>query len=51
MARAGDRAGLGWLDLAVRCTNTNGLAQPDGPNWNGGGFMRNPIERLRLTVA
>ncbi len=41
----------GWLDLAVRCTNTNGLAQPDGPNWNGGGFMRNPIERLRLTVA
>ena len=41
----------GWLDLALRCTNTNGLAQPDGPNWNGGGFMRNPIERLHLAVA
>jgi DMSO/TMAO reductase YedYZ molybdopterin-dependent catalytic subunit len=41
----------GALALAVRCTNTKGLAQPDGPNWNRGGFMRNPIERLRLTVA
>jgi hypothetical protein len=41
----------GALDLAVRCTNTNGLAQPDAPNWNSGGFMRNPIERVRLVVA
>jgi hypothetical protein len=35
----------------VRCTNTNGAAQPAEPNWNGGGFMRNVIERVQLTVA
>lgn len=41
----------GKLALQVRCTNTNGAAQPAEPNWNGGGFMRNVIERVQLTVA
>lgn len=41
----------GALELQVRCTNTKGDAQPPEPNWNGGGFMRNVIERVALTVA
>jgi DMSO/TMAO reductase YedYZ molybdopterin-dependent catalytic subunit len=41
----------GPLDLMVRCTNTNGVAQPAEANWNGGGFMRNVIESVRLSVA
>jgi hypothetical protein len=35
----------------VRCTNTNGVVQPDQPNWNSAGFMRNVIERVQLSVA
>jgi DMSO/TMAO reductase YedYZ molybdopterin-dependent catalytic subunit len=41
----------GTLSLQVRCTNTKGEVQPAEPNWNGGGFMRNAIERVQLTVA
>jgi hypothetical protein len=41
----------GTLTLQVRCTNTNGEDQPVEPNWNGGGFMRNVIERVQLMVA
>jgi DMSO/TMAO reductase YedYZ molybdopterin-dependent catalytic subunit len=41
----------GALTLQVRCTNTKGEAQPAEPNWNGGGFMRNVIERVQLRVA
>ena len=37
--------------LAVRCTNTKGEIQPDAPNWNPSGFMRNSVERLSVTVA
>ena len=37
--------------LAVRCTNTKGEVQPDTPNWNPSGFMRNAVERLPVTVA
>ena len=37
--------------LAVRCTNTKGETQPDMPNWNPSGFMRNAVERLPVTVA
>ncbi len=36
--------------LAVRCTNTKGEVQPDTPNWNPSGFMRNVVERLPVTV-
>ena len=41
----------GSLTLMVRCTNTASVAQPSEPNWNPGGFMRNVIESIRLTVA
>jgi hypothetical protein len=41
----------GELAVMTRCTNTKGEAQPMEANWNGGGFMRNVVETLRLTVA
>jgi DMSO/TMAO reductase YedYZ molybdopterin-dependent catalytic subunit len=41
----------GTLTLQVRCTNTKPEVQPAEPNWNGGGFMRNVIERVQLTIA
>jgi DMSO/TMAO reductase YedYZ molybdopterin-dependent catalytic subunit len=41
----------GNVTLQVRCANTKGEVQPNEPNWNGGGFMRNVIERVELTVA
>jgi hypothetical protein len=41
----------GALTLQVRCTNTKGEMQPAEPNWNEGGFMRNVIERVQLSVA
>jgi DMSO/TMAO reductase YedYZ molybdopterin-dependent catalytic subunit len=41
----------GTLTLKARCTNVKGEAQPAEPNWNGGGFMRNVIESVRLVVA
>jgi DMSO/TMAO reductase YedYZ molybdopterin-dependent catalytic subunit len=41
----------GALALQVRCTNTKGEVQPAEPNWNGGGFMRNVIERVQLKIA
>ncbi len=41
----------GTLALLVRCTNSNAVAQPLDANWNGGGFMRNVVERTQLTVA
>jgi hypothetical protein len=39
------------LPLQVRCTNTKEEVQPAEANWNGGGFMRNVIERVQLRVA
>jgi DMSO/TMAO reductase YedYZ molybdopterin-dependent catalytic subunit len=41
----------GKLVLQVRCTNSNGEAQPPQPNWNGGGFMRNVIETVELSLV
>jgi DMSO/TMAO reductase YedYZ molybdopterin-dependent catalytic subunit len=41
----------GSLTLMARCTNTAAVAQPAEPIWNPGGFMRNVIESVRLTVA
>jgi DMSO/TMAO reductase YedYZ molybdopterin-dependent catalytic subunit len=35
---------LGKYALKVRCTNSKGEAQPDTPNWNPAGFMRNVVE-------
>jgi DMSO/TMAO reductase YedYZ molybdopterin-dependent catalytic subunit len=41
----------GKYGLAVRCKNTNGEAQPDAPNWNGAGFMRNVIETTNVVAS
>jgi hypothetical protein len=41
----------GSLTLMARCTNTAAVAQTAEPIWNPGGFMRNVIETVRLTVA
>src|SRR3982075_3978849 len=37
--------------LTVRCTSSGGDAQPDTPNWNPSGFMRNVIERTAVVFA
>jgi DMSO/TMAO reductase YedYZ molybdopterin-dependent catalytic subunit len=37
--------------LMVRCTNLTGDVQPDSPNWNNSGFMRNVIETVQVTAA
>jgi DMSO/TMAO reductase YedYZ molybdopterin-dependent catalytic subunit len=41
----------GDATVMVRCTNTDGLAQPMTPNWNASGFMRNVIEMTSLKSA
>jgi hypothetical protein len=41
----------GKYALMVRCTNTKGEAQPDTPNWNPAGFMRNVIESTEITAG
>jgi DMSO/TMAO reductase YedYZ molybdopterin-dependent catalytic subunit len=41
----------GTLTLMARCTNTKSVEQPAVASWNGGGFMRNVVETVRLTVA
>jgi DMSO/TMAO reductase YedYZ molybdopterin-dependent catalytic subunit len=41
----------GKYSLAVRCKNTGGEAQPDTPNWNGSGFMRNVIETTNVVAS
>ena len=37
-----------WM---VKAVNTDGAVQPDQPNWNGGGFMRNVIESVSVRAA
>jgi DMSO/TMAO reductase YedYZ molybdopterin-dependent catalytic subunit len=44
-------AAKGSYTLMVRCTNTNGVAQPDQVNWNPAGFMRNVVEATPVTAA
>ncbi|WP_151120460.1 molybdopterin-dependent oxidoreductase [Hypericibacter adhaerens] len=41
----------GSYAVKLRCTNANGEAQPDTPNWNPAGFMRNVIETTDLVAA
>ncbi len=41
----------GEYTLMVRCTNANGVAQPERPNWNPSGFMRNVIEATPVVAA
>jgi DMSO/TMAO reductase YedYZ molybdopterin-dependent catalytic subunit len=37
--------------LMVRCTNSDGVAQSEEPNWNPSGFMRNIIETTPIVAA
>ena len=41
----------GNLTLMVRCTNTAGVHQPDTPNWNPSGLMRNVVEAVNVVVG
>jgi DMSO/TMAO reductase YedYZ molybdopterin-dependent catalytic subunit len=41
----------GPQSLMVRCTNTDGEAQPDFPIWNPGGYMYNTIETIHVIAA
>jgi len=34
----------------ARCTNDNSVTQPDRPNWNPAGFMRNVIESIPVSA-
>jgi DMSO/TMAO reductase YedYZ molybdopterin-dependent catalytic subunit len=44
-------AGVGEHSLMVRCTNAAGDVQPDTPNWNTSGFMRNVIEGIAVMAG
>jgi DMSO/TMAO reductase YedYZ molybdopterin-dependent catalytic subunit len=44
-------ASQGPHKLKIKAVNTAGIAQPDSPNWNGSGFMRNVIESLSVQAA
>jgi DMSO/TMAO reductase YedYZ molybdopterin-dependent catalytic subunit len=46
-----DAPDRGDRTLMVRCTNATGETQPDAPNWNPSGFMRNVIEQIGVAVA
>jgi hypothetical protein len=41
----------GRYTLMVRCTNSDGETQPEVPNWNPAGFMRNVIESIDVAAA
>lgn len=41
----------GMLPIMLRCTNTNGVAQPLEANWNPSGFMRNVVETISIAVG
>ncbi len=44
-------ADKGAHSLMVRCTNSDGVVQPDAANWNASGFMRNVIETTPVNAA
>ena len=44
-------ATAGRQRLMVKTVNAAGVTQPDRPNWNGGGFMRNVIESIAVEVS
>jgi DMSO/TMAO reductase YedYZ molybdopterin-dependent catalytic subunit len=41
----------GQYSVLARCTNSNGVAQPDAPNWNPAGFMRNVMEATDIIAV
>jgi DMSO/TMAO reductase YedYZ molybdopterin-dependent catalytic subunit len=40
----------GGYTIMTRCTNSNGVSQPDTPNWNPAGFMRNIVESVGVSA-
>ncbi len=38
-------------ELRVKAVNTAGVAQPERPNWNPSGFMRNVVESIAVQVG
>jgi DMSO/TMAO reductase YedYZ molybdopterin-dependent catalytic subunit len=44
-------ASPGKYSVLARCTNSEGVAQPDTPNWNPAGFMRNVVEAADVTAV
>ena len=44
-------ATAGKYMLMVRCINADGVVQPDQPNWNTAGFVRNVIEATPVVAA
>jgi len=43
--------GAGKHLLMARCTSTSGETQPEAPNWNPAGFMRNVVEQTPVMAA
>jgi DMSO/TMAO reductase YedYZ molybdopterin-dependent catalytic subunit len=41
----------GEYSVLIRCTNSDGVAQPDTSNWNPAGFMRNVMESIDVTAV
>jgi DMSO/TMAO reductase YedYZ molybdopterin-dependent catalytic subunit len=41
----------GQYSVLIRCTNSNGVAQPQTPNWNPAGFMRNVVESVDVIAV
>jgi hypothetical protein len=41
----------GKYSVLTRSTNSNGVAQPDTPNWNPAGFMRNVVESVDVLAV
>jgi DMSO/TMAO reductase YedYZ molybdopterin-dependent catalytic subunit len=41
----------GSYTVLVRCTNSNGVAQPETANWNPAGFMRNVVESVDVIAV
>jgi DMSO/TMAO reductase YedYZ molybdopterin-dependent catalytic subunit len=37
--------------LMIRCTNTDGVSQPNSPVWNPAGYMLNTVEKTNLIAA
>jgi len=37
--------------LMIRAVNTAGVSQPDRPNWNGGGYMRDVVESISVQAV
>ena len=44
------KAAPGQYQIASRATDSNGMAQPETPVWNPGGYLHNAIEQLKVEV-